>query len=333
VFPNEPLDGWRGEAHELRGRLMEIVDYAKEGPAAWYRDVAKAVVGLACEHPQGPPRSSEELLERLDLEALRQAHGEARALSGLRSSQVDQVRLRYEAVFGEMRGALDGDWGWEEADAAYLLLESLKVREETAGVARFLFEDFVHYFTSRKPRERFCMMVVDEFSALAGRGGMAARVEQARGFATALVLAPQVVAGMGGEEERARILGSVETVVCHRVNTPEDLIGLAGTRPTPTHSTRYSREGATGEGTTTLREEHKIDPNRVLALARGEVFVINQGRAMRAQILRAPEARAPLPQPSPAEGRKPTKPTKTKEGDGECKPTESPQWESFSSMS
>jgi hypothetical protein len=27
-------------------------------------------------------------------------------------------------------------------------------------VARFLFEDFAHYFTSRKPRERFCVMVV-----------------------------------------------------------------------------------------------------------------------------------------------------------------------------
>jgi hypothetical protein len=230
VFPNEPLDGWRGEAHELRGRLLEIVDYAKEGPAAWYRDVAKAVVGMACEHPQGPPRSSGELLARLDLEALRQAHGDARALNGLRSSQVDQVRLRYEAVFGETRGALDGDWGWEDAEAAYLLLETMKLREETAGVARFLFEDFAHYFTSRKPKERFCVMVVDEFSALAGAAGMAARVEQARGFRTALVLAPQVVAGMGGEAEAARILGSVETVVCHRVNTPEDLIPLAGTR-------------------------------------------------------------------------------------------------------
>jgi hypothetical protein len=34
---------------------------------------------------------------------------------------------------------------------------------------------------------------------------------------------------MGDETETARILGSVETVVCHRVNTPEEIVALAGT--------------------------------------------------------------------------------------------------------
>jgi hypothetical protein len=58
VFPNEPFDTWRGQAHEIHGRLMEIIDYPSEGPAAWYRDVAKNVLRLVCEHPDGPPRSS-----------------------------------------------------------------------------------------------------------------------------------------------------------------------------------------------------------------------------------------------------------------------------------
>src|SRR5439155_18682457 len=39
VFPNEPFCGWRGRAHEVHGRLMEVIDYASDGPAAWYRDV------------------------------------------------------------------------------------------------------------------------------------------------------------------------------------------------------------------------------------------------------------------------------------------------------
>jgi hypothetical protein len=301
VFPNEPFAGWRGEPHEIRSRLMAIVDYAREGPAAWYRDVAKAVVGLACEHPEGPPRSSGELLKRLDLQELKRAHGEARALTlrSLKGSQVDQVRLRYEAVFGETRGALDGKWAWEDTNAAYVLLESLKLNEETANIARFVFEDFAQYFCSRKPKNRFCMMIVDEFSALASAPGMAARVEQARNFNTALILAPQVVAGMGGEEETARILGSVETIVCHRVNTPEDLVGLAGTRQMTEYSTRFSRGGSTGEGTAMRREQQKIDANKVLGLPPGEAFVISRGRAMQAQILRAPEARASLPMASP----------------------------------
>jgi conjugal transfer pilus assembly protein TraD len=336
VFPNEPFAGWRGEPHEIRSRLMAMVDYAKQGPAAWYRDVAKAVVSLACEHPQGPPRDSEELLERLDLEALRQAHGEQRALLGLKSSQIDQVRLRYEAVFGETRGALDGAWAWEDAGAAYVLLDSLKLNEETANVARFLFEDFSQYFAGRKPKRQHCMMIVDEFSALASTPGMAARIEQARNFNTALILAPQTVAGMGGEEETARILGSVETVVCHALNTPDEIVALAGTRQMTQYSTRFSRAGSTGEGTTMRREQPKIDANKVLGLAPGEAFVISRGRAMQVQILRAPKASAPLPPPKPQsappadrqpDGSERPPPAASEAGARRDKPTETSAWD------
>ncbi|MCW3020017.1 MAG: hypothetical protein JWN10_2325, partial [Solirubrobacterales bacterium] len=197
VFPNEPFDAWRGQAHEVHGRLMEIVDYASEGPAAWYRDVAKNVLRLVCEHPDGPPRTSAEALARMDADALAKAHQRSSALAALTAQQVKQVRLRYEAFFGQARGVLDGDWAWEDTGAAYLLLDSLALREETAGLARMLFEDFAHYFTTRKPRSQFALLIVDEFSGLAQGAGMAARIEQARGFNTSLVLAPQVVAGLG----------------------------------------------------------------------------------------------------------------------------------------
>ena len=49
---------------------------------------------------------------------------------------------------------------------------------------------------------------------------MASRVEQARGFHTGLILAPQVAAGMGEEQEAERILGSVETIICHPPEHP-----------------------------------------------------------------------------------------------------------------
>jgi hypothetical protein len=297
VFPNEPFDGWRGQAHEIHGRLMEIVDYASEGPASWYRDVAKNVLRLVCEHPDGPPRSSAQALSRMDLAALQDAHEGSSALSALTKDQVRQVRLRYEAFFGQTRGALDGSWAWEDTKAGYLLLDSLALREEANGLARLLFEDFAHYFTTRKPRGQFCVLIVDEFSALASGAGMAGRVEQARGFHTGLILAPQVVAGMGDETEAARILGSVETVVCHRVNTPEEIVALAGTRLRPEYSMHYSDEGASGEGSARIQHQFKVDPNKVRALAPGQAFLISRGRAMRAQILTAPELSSALPEP------------------------------------
>jgi hypothetical protein len=302
VFPNEPFDAWRGEPHEIRSRLMEIVEYAREGPGAWYRDVAKNVLGLVCEHPDGPPRSSGELLARMDLEALKRAHGPSGAAQPLRSLQVEQVRLRYQAFFGETRGALDGGWAWEDAQAAYVLLDSLRLHEETAGVTRLLLEDFAGWFAGRKPRERLCVVAVDEYAALADVGRMAGRLEQARGFNTAMILAPQVVAGLGGASEVARILGSVETVVCHRVNTPDELIALAGTREETQYSTRFSSRGSTGEGTASRRERWKIDPNDVRGLPPGEAFLISGGRAMRARVFRAPALSGELPEISSDRG-------------------------------
>jgi hypothetical protein len=303
VFPNEAFDGWRGEAHEIQGRLMEIIDYTSEGPAAWYRDVAKTTLRLVCEHPDGPPRSSAAVLARMDHAQLAAAHPGSSAIAALTPAQVGQVRLRYEAFFGQTRGALDGAWAWEDTQAAYLLLDSLALREETSGLARFLFEDFAHYFTGRKPKHQFALLIVDEFSALASSTGMAARVEQARGFNTSLVLAPQVVAGMGDETEAQRILGSVETVVCHRVNTPEDIIALAGTRLGVEYSTQFAREGATGAGSARAQHQYKVDPNKVRGLDPGKAYLISRGKAMKIQIPRAPALHAPLPEPGDPAGK------------------------------
>jgi hypothetical protein len=299
VFPNEPFDGWRGEAHEIQGRLMEIIDYTSEGPAAWYRDVAKTTLRLVCEHPDGPPRSSGAVLSRMNHALLSTAHPGSSAVAALLPKQVSQVRLRYEAFFGQTRGALDGKWAWEDTDAAYLLLDSLALREEASGLARFLFEGFRALLQYPcKPKHQFCLLIVDEFSALASSSGMAARVEQARGFNTSLVLAPQVVAGMGDETEAERILGSVESVICHRVNTPEEIIALAGTRLGMEFSTQFAREGATGAGSARSQHQFKVDPNKVRGLDPGKAYLISRGRAMKVQIPRAPTVRAELPEVS-----------------------------------
>jgi hypothetical protein len=297
VFPNEPFDGWRGDPSQVLGRLIEVVDYAPDGPAAWYRDVAKAALALACGDPDGPPRSSGELLERLDYDRLAAAHRGSTGVASLNSQLVAQVRLRYQSFFAQTHGLLDGGWVWDDTDAAYLLLDSLSLRDEAAGLARFLFEDFACFFSRRKPRERLCVLIVDEFSALAERAGMAARIEQARAFNTALILAPQTTAGMGDPAEAARILASVETIVCHRVNTPEEVIALAGTVMRLDSSSQFERGGATGAGSARLQHHYKIDPNRVRSLPPGEAYVIARGKAMRIRVTPAPSLTGPLPEP------------------------------------
>jgi hypothetical protein len=103
---------------------------------------------------------------------------------------------------------------------------------------------------------------------------------------------------MGDEQEAARILGSVETVICHRVNTPEEIIALAGTRKTMEYSSHYATEGATGEGSARIQHQFKVDPNKVRALPPGAAYVISRGRAMKVQMLRAPALACALPGPT-----------------------------------
>lgn len=299
VFPNEPFAGWRGQSHEIHSRLMAIIDYAHDGGASWYRDIAKTVLRLVCDHPDGPPRSSRQLLARMQLPLLVSAHPGSTAAAALTETQVAQVRLRYEAFFGEIRGQLDGSWAWEDTTAGYVLLDSLTLSEEVGGLARFLFEDFMHYISARKARDQFCVLIVDEFSSLAQSASMAARVEKARGFLASLILAPQVVEGMGGVEETARILGSVETVIAHRVNTPDQIVALAGTRNVPALTTRLSEDGLTRDRSVRMEQRPAIDPNKVRGLDAGMAYLINHGRAMKIKVPRAPALRTPLPRADP----------------------------------
>lgn len=305
VFPNEPFDGFRGDGRAIYNRMLEAGQYPSEGEGVHYRLVAKAVLQRVCLHPDGPPRSSRHAVARMDLRALTAAHG-GEVERELTSADVRDVRRRYSAVFGALAGGADGDWAWEDTEAAYVLIDRQVLGDEAQDLARFFFDDFSHYFSRRKDREHFALLVVDEFSAVADAGGMAGRVEQARSFNTALVLAPQVAAGMGSEIEAERILGSAETVVLHRMNTPDELTALAGTRLVPEFSQHFERPGEgsplrghpSGEGSARLQHQFKVDPNAVRRLPQGVAFVIRNGRAMKAQIVRAADARAALPDAS-----------------------------------
>ncbi|MGA8746183.1 MAG: hypothetical protein WB507_10000 [Solirubrobacterales bacterium] len=300
VFPNQPFDAWRGDWRGIANRLLEVVPFATAGPAAYYRDIAKTALQLACNHPDGPPRCSSELLARLDYRLLLGAHGPNSAVLSLPRERVSQVRLRYEAFFGQLGCALDGDWSWEDADAAYLLLDSVALGEDTASAARMLFADFAHYFTQRKPRERFCVLIADEFSAIATSSDVALKVEQARSFNAALVLVPQTPSGMGSLLQRDRILGSVETVVVHALNDPSTIAELGGMKRVIELSHRYKDGVFAHQGDAHEERRLKIDPDEIRRLATGTAWVIRRGRVAKVGIEHAPSAAGvPLPEPVP----------------------------------
>ncbi len=288
VFPNEAFDAWRGDWRGLINRLLEVINFARSGPAAYYRDIAKTALQLACNHPQGPPRSSAELLERLDYERLLDAHGPSGAVLCLPRERIGQVRLRYQAFFGQLGAALDGEWSFEDAEAAYFLLDSVALGEDTAGAASLLFADFAHYFTKRKPRQDPCLLFADEFSAIASSSDVAMKVEQARGFNAAIVLVPQTPSGMGSGDQRDRILGSVETVILHALNEPQGLVELGGMKRVIELTHRYEDGLYVHQGHARDERRLKLDPDQIRNLANGCAWVIRRGRVAKVAIERAP---------------------------------------------
>jgi hypothetical protein len=288
VFPNEPFDAWRGDWRGIANRLLEVIEFATTGPAAYYRDIAKTALQLACNHPDGPPRCSAELLRRLDYETLLNAHGPSSGVLSLPRDKVTQVRMRYEAFFGQLGCALDGEWSWEDADAAYLLLDSVALGEDAAGTACLLFADFAHYFTQRKERERFCVLIADEFSAIATSSDVAMKVEQARSFNAGLVLVPQTPSGMGSPLQRDRILGSVETLIVHALNEPGSLAELGGTKRVMELTHRYEEGVYARQGHARQERCLKVEPDDIRTLPSGSAWVIRRGQAAKVAIDRAP---------------------------------------------
>jgi hypothetical protein len=108
-------------------------------------------------------------------------------------------------------------------------------------------------------------LIVDEFSSLASGTSMAGRVEQARGFHTSLILAPQVVAGMGDEEQaelgqRERFMGDDDLVFA-------GVVGDTSTRTScePPTTTRLSAPGCAACASTTC-----VTPSGTRAVEKAE---------------------------------------------------------------
>jgi hypothetical protein len=301
VFPQEPFDGWLGDAAEQANRLLEVIDYADRGGGTFYRDLAVKIVRLACDCPAGPPRNSVEFLRRLNKEVLQTEYADRTRLAEaerqrrlselewLNPEHVHETRARYEAFFGTVGDALDGRMSFADIEAGYFLLDGLRLKSEAAFVAKFLVEDFTQWVALRKPRGERVLLIVDEFSAIAmAASSLVDVVERTRGFEVAAVLAPQSAEGMGGKEAAARIIGSTRTILLHSVPYADDLVRVAGSRKAYSLNEQIDAGRFTGLGSVNQTHVYKVDPNDVRRLRVGQCYAIADGQATKLQIVPAP---------------------------------------------
>jgi hypothetical protein len=308
-FPQEPYDGWRGNPTALLNRLLTIVDYTEP----FYRDVAKMALDLAVHAPPAPPRSSRELLERLDLETLASMYKDQpqiRELGAIEKLHMNGAYTRYRAFFQALHGGLDGQWAFEDVQAGYIMLKGLELKDQTASIGRFLMEDFAHFVSARKDLNDRVLLIVDEFPAIAFGGANAATLfEMVRSRGAGVVITAQSYAGMG--EGADRILGAAASLLLHQCGDPDDLLKRAGMETTYQRrisfaqrgvSTTNPREFEVGEGSLAGVRELKIRPDHVKTLQPGECYLISGGRYqhLRVSQVRAAEVKvAPMSSSAP----------------------------------
>jgi len=290
LWPELPMDGWRGTPAAVHNRLMAMLGWTEP----YYHDIASLLLRLALTAPttEGPVRSSGQLLRLLDPEVLARLweHDPERAHQVASLQGREQARAVVGAVsrfanffhaVGTNFDAAELGWSFEDVDFAYLRAPYLAGREDADAACRLLLEDFAHYATLRKPRRgEDVTLVFDEFSAIrGGRETVIQLVERVRDAGCNVILSAQSADGLGDEAQQRRLVGACAGgLLLHAMPNPEGMLRAAGVVQVVEQTWRLDQHGPTGNSSARLGEQPKITAGQVQQAREGEGWLIARGR-------------------------------------------------------
>jgi hypothetical protein len=290
LFPQEPLDIWRGSPAAVVNRLVNVWDWSPE--SAYYREIATVALRLAIGQPGPPCRSTDELVARLDYGELvkvwRGHRAQAALVNGLKDRLAD-VQLRVANLVSALGPAFDGDWSFEDCDLAVITVPSMIATRDADACLRVLLSDVGHFTMdpNRKPPGAPSLLVVDEFAAIAGgRREAIDLLERGRGAGTGVVLSAQSSVALGHEDERARLLAAASAVIAFRSPQPAELAALAGSERVAEAAWQSEDGELTGRQTITMRARGRVDQDELRSSPTGVATIIAAGRKVRARIIR-----------------------------------------------
>jgi hypothetical protein len=264
TFPRERLDIWRGTPQEVVNRLVEVWDWSAE--SSYWRESAMTALRLALGQPGPPCRSGAELVRRLDPAALERAWehdpeilGLVRSMSKGKNNELAGVHIRV----GNLVAALAGEVSWEDADCWVVTVPAMVASRDADSALRVMLSDYSHFTMARKGH-RPSLLIVDEFSAIAGgRRSAIDLLERGRGAGAGVILAGQSAVALGNEEERARLLAAASCILLFRTPQPSELAALAGTERVAEGARQVNGEELTGRQTITMRSRARVDQDQV----------------------------------------------------------------------
>ena len=288
IFPDEPYNGFKGDARALHNRFLTIPKLGTEGASAYFAEMSEEYLWLAINAGDGVPRSFAELVERLDYDALSAFYQadpvNLQSLQRIKRTDANSIAMRFSNIARKLDRFSARGWAFEDARAGYFGLPVLESTRDIDAVARYLIEDLKHYFAARKSSRR-TVVIIDEFSAL-GSENVVNLMELVRSLGGIVMLAAQTTAALGDERLQQRILGNV-TIYLQRMNDPREVAILGGMQQRLDVSRRIGAVD-TGQGMARYVDKAVIEPTRVAQLPTGGAFLINRGYVAQVKILQAP---------------------------------------------
>jgi hypothetical protein len=185
IWPDEArLCLWDLPPRDLAVLLLQMIETG-EGAAAYYTDVAQAMLMLAVAALPGPPASGADFLDRLEAGWLEDAYGD-----GLHDTEISRVRaarphlgdiqLRYATLLARLGPALDDPGTLSGADAWYLILEGTREPSVAEAQAMAIIELVAHAATAPGTEPRTILLAADDYSAVSRRVPVANLYERGR---------------------------------------------------------------------------------------------------------------------------------------------------------
>ncbi|HEX6454108.1 MAG TPA: hypothetical protein VF060_32180 [Trebonia sp.] len=291
TWPDEAsLNLWSLPPDQLVTTLLDLIEHGTGG-AAYYADVMETLVSLAVRAPGGPPAGSADFLRRLDADWLTTTYaqaGDAEGVGIIRSGKkaVDDVALRFRALWRRLGAGLDGGGSVGDADAWYCVLEGTAAQSVAEAQARAL-TDLLASFATEGGRE--ILLAVDEYSAVSRRLPIWRLQERARSLGVAIQVSAQSWEGLAGtEDERLRVAATAEGGIwLLRTPRPEPVVALAGTRRVVATSRYLSGSGSwEHRGVSSAAATPVVDGDLVRQLDVGQVAYVYRGGVTYVQVKR-----------------------------------------------
>jgi hypothetical protein len=304
IWPDEAaLSLWGLPAGQLAVTLFQLIE-SGTGPAAYYADVAQAVVTLAVAAPPGPPASAADFLARLDHGWLQSAYAaDPAGLGGVAAAQrgLADVALRYRTLLSRLGPGLNGPGRLDDADAWYFILEGTREQSVAEAQAKALTELVAHAATSPGTEPRAILLACDDYSAVSGKVPLWDLYERGRSLGIGVQVSAQSWQGLGrDDDERRRICATADGGIwLMRTPYPQPVSELAGTRRVIETATKVIGGMWGDEGSSRVQHAWTADPGIARRLEVGQAAYIHAGGCTWVQIARPKPSPRPLPAPPP----------------------------------